>query len=90
MSETVKTEREEGLEFALQLMGASSEALANTTNTLLDNLTAERDELRAEIAAMRHGVELLLNGQWMPTSDALLRALWPSADAIDRFKRGDS
>lgn len=82
-----KTEREEGLELALQLMGASAEQLAGTTNTLIDNLTAERDELRAETAAMRHGVELLLEGNWMPTPDALRRALWPSADMIDRFRK---
>jgi hypothetical protein len=37
-----KTEREEGLELALTLMGASAEGLAHTTNTLIDNLTAER------------------------------------------------
>lgn len=86
---TSKTEREEGLELALTLMGASSEGLAKTTNTLIDNLTAERDELRAEIAAMRHGIELMLDGNWMPTSEALRRALWPSADMIDRFRKAD-
>lgn len=84
---TLKSEREDGLELALQLMGVSAEGLAKTTNTLIDNLTAERDELRAEIAAMRHGIELMLDGNWMPTSDALRRALWPSADMIDRFRK---
>ena len=83
---TEKTEREQGLELALHLMGASAEGLAKTTNTLIDNLTAERDELQAELKAVRHGIELLLEGNWMPTSEALLRALWPSADMVDRYR----
>lgn len=85
-TEETPSDREKGLEFALQLMGASAEGLANTTNHLIDNLTAERDEMRAELAATRHGVDLLLDGNWMPTGDALRRALWPSADMVDRFR----
>ena len=90
-ADTEKTEREEGLELALQLMGASAAGLAGTTNTLIDNLTAERDELRATITAIRQQIELLVVGKWMPTPDAILRALWPSKEFVNRCKRdGDT
>lgn len=83
---TQKTEREEGLELALRLMGASSEALAGTTNTLIDNLTAERDELRAELHAIRDRIEGLMSGPYMPSSDSIRLALWPSAATIEKFR----
>jgi len=82
--QAAKTEREEGLELALTLMGASAEGLAHTTNTLIDNLTAERDELRAELAAIREGIDGMLSGPYMPTSDAIRLALYPSAAAIEK------
>ena len=85
MTNVQKTEREEGLELALQLMGASSEGLARTTNTLIDNLTAERDELRAEIHAVRDRIDMLLSGPYMPSADSLRSALWPSKATIDKF-----
>lgn len=88
--QATKTEREKGLELALTLMGASAEGLAHTTNTLLDNLTAERDELRAELSAIREVIDGMLSGPYMPTPDAIRLALWPSAHTINKFKRGES
>ena len=88
-TETQKTEREEGLELALQLMAANSEGLAKTTNTLIDNLTHERDELRATLAAIRDRVSSIVEGQWMPTPHAITKALWPSDEEIAWFKGGE-
>ena len=88
-TETQKTEREEGLEFALQLMGASSESLAKTTNTLIDNLMHERDELRATLDAIRDRVSVLMQGPWMPAPHAVEEALWPSDEEIAWFKGGE-
>lgn len=83
-----KTEREEGLEFALQLMGASSEGLAKTTNTLLDNLTAQRDELQAEVNAIRDTIQRMYEQPFMPNPEYVIRALWPSADTINHYRKG--
>jgi hypothetical protein len=87
---TEKTEREEGLELALQLMGASAEGLANTTNSLIDNLTAERDELRATLAAIRDQIDGLFGLAWTPSQTAILRAIWPSKDVINRYQQGET
>lgn len=88
MGTEAKTEREEGLELALQLMGASSEALAGTTNTLIDSLTAERDELRAELAAIRDQIEGLFALAWAPSQNTILRALYPSEHVVKFYKEG--
>lgn len=88
MSEAQKTEREEGLEFALQLMGASAGQLAGTTDRLIDNLTAERDELRAELSAIRDQIEGLFGLAWAPSQHAIYLALWPSAATIDHYRKG--
>lgn len=68
----------------VQILEANSAALAHTTNTLIDNLTAQLDEERATVAAIRDQIESLLSGPWMPTSDALRGALWPSKEAVRR------
>lgn len=82
-----ETEREQGLELALHLMGASAAQLAGTTNTLIDNLTAEQDELRATLDAVRAEVMEMLYGKWMPTPHAIERALWPSEETIKQILR---
>lgn len=73
-----------------QILEQNSKDLAWTTNTLIDNLTVERDELQAEIKAVRAAVEVLLSGPYMPMPDAIRLALWPSAHSINRFRRSDA
>lgn len=52
------------------------------TNALLERYQADADRLRAELFAVRRGISHLLRGPWMPTSDALLRSLWPTPEEI--------
>ena len=84
MNET-QTEREQGLEFALQLMGASVDGLAQTTNTLIDNLTAQLEYEHARSEAVADQIERLVAGPYMPTPAAILQALWPSEATIKAF-----
>jgi len=55
---------------------------AATTNTLIDSLTLSAETAKAEIRAIRSGINALLDGPWMPTSDAIRGALWPSEAEI--------
>jgi len=73
-----------------RILERNSKDLAWTTNTLVDNLTAERDELSAELKAIRDAVDGLLSGPYMPTPVSIRLALWPSAHAINKFKRATS
>lgn len=83
---TAPTERQPISPLVASIITANATQLAATTNTLLDDLTAERDRLRAELDTIRVGVTELLNGPWMPTPDAIERALYPSRAAVDRFR----
>ena len=69
-----------------QILEQNSRNLAFTTNALIDNLTARLDEERAELAAVRDEIQRLLAGSWMPTSDALIRALYPAGSTINSYK----
>ena len=81
------SDREQGLELALQLMGASAAGLAGTTNQLIDNLTAERDDLYATLDAVRDGIEQLVSGPFMPTPKGIVSALWPSEETVNLYRK---
>lgn len=68
------------------LIGANMDALNWTTNTLLDSLSADLAKSQATVDAIRDGVIELLSGDYMPTPDAIQRALFPSAAMVDRFR----
>lgn len=84
--EDVPGEREAGLELALQLTGVMAGNLAVTTNQLIDNLTAERDELQATLDAVRDLIQTKLEGDFMPTPLAITRALYPSDVVVDQYR----
>lgn len=54
-----------------------------TTNQLIDNLTADLAEARAELDAVRTGVNDALDGPYMPQPDTIRRALYPPKAMID-------
>lgn len=72
-----------------ELLGAifsqMSSDRAYTTNALLDNYKGQAEKAEATLDAIRWKVEVLLDGDYMPTPTALLRAMWPSDDLIKTF-----
>lgn len=59
---------------------------ANTTNTLLDNYQRENADLRAELAAVRYGVQKQFDGDYMPSEKRVISALYPSDTYVDLFR----
>jgi hypothetical protein len=78
--------REAGLELALMLMGKMSTDASFTTNALLDGYKTDYEKAQATIRAIRAQVEGLCSGPWMPSTAALMDALWPNAEAIEYHK----
>jgi hypothetical protein len=70
----------------IQILEANATALAHTTNALIDGLQAQLDDERATVAAIRDQISMLLDGPWMPTPSAILRALWPSEKTLNRYR----
>ncbi len=68
------------------LMSASLAETQRITNTVIDNLTEQEATSRAELAADRARIRVLLNGPYQPSSTAIEAALWPSDEDIDRFR----
>lgn len=58
-----------------------------TTNRLLELADARIEAAEAELYAIRHGVDQLLAGKWMPTPDAIREAVFePSQKLIEEYK----
>lgn len=73
-----------------QVLEANSKGLAWTTNTLIDNLTHQAETAEATLKAIREQIELLFSGPYAPSQNAVLRALWPSEEYIDRCRPADA
>jgi hypothetical protein len=72
-----------------QLLEANMTQTHAVTNAVIDNLTRNRDEANATLAAIRAGVFRLLSGPYMPTSEAIREALWPSADMVNAHRKAE-
>lgn len=68
------------------LITASLSVTHQTTDRLVDSLTAQLADREAELAAIRWSVGELLAGDYMPMPWAIQRALHPSAELVDRFR----
>lgn len=75
--------------FVVQLLEANSDALAYTTNKLLDAYKEQAETNQATLDAIRSHIDSLLSGPWMPTPDTLLRALWPTKELVDKYRKTD-
>lgn len=69
---------------ALQLMAQSAADAAFTTNTLLDGYQQRNAELETELTLIHERIADLLAGPWMPSPDAIRRAICPSLGDIKR------
>lgn len=65
-----------------ELMTASLTMSHNTTNTYIDIIESQLKATRAELDAVRAGVNDLISGPWMPTPAAIRSALYPSEGAV--------
>lgn len=70
-----------------QLIEASLAQTFAATDLVVEGLEADLDNALAELAAIREGVLRLLDGRYMPTPAAIERALYPSAELVEDFKR---
>jgi chemotaxis regulatin CheY-phosphate phosphatase CheZ len=70
-----------------QVITAMISQTHDTTNRLIDSLTEQLSESQAEVDAIRAGVAELLDGPYMPTPDAIYRALYPSEAMRERYRR---
>ena len=58
----------------------------DTTNRLVDSLQSQVNETRATLDAVRYEVRRLLIGDYMPTPDVLIRALYPRQETVNQFR----
>lgn len=70
------------------LITRNADDLANTTNYLLDRLTAERDEARATLGAIRIGMNHLLNQPWVPSENAIAQVIYSPDPALIASEMG--
>lgn len=77
----------EASDLVIQLMQASQAQTAGITTSVIDSLTEQLADSRAEVSAIRNRIDALFAGPYMPTPDAVLAALWPDADDRERFRR---
>lgn len=64
------------------VLSAMFKDTAATTDALLDSYKHRADRAEAELWLVREQIGRLLEGPYMPTSQALLAALWPSDNAV--------
>lgn len=80
----------ETLGFILQLQANSSAESAHITNELLDKYMADAKFQKAKVELIQAGVDELLSGPWMPTTGALVRALYPSNEQVEAFMANEN
>lgn len=61
----------------------------DTTNRLIDSLTAQLADAHARAAAVEAGVLALIYGDYAPTTAAIERALFPSAELVARYRNDE-
>lgn len=59
------------------------EDTAATTTNVIEMFKRDEARLKAELWLIREQIGTLLDGPWMPTSHALMAALYPSRAAVE-------
>lgn len=70
----------------VQILDQMNRDSAFTTNALLDSLMHQLETADATLEAIRDQMDLLMSGDVMPTSSAIMRRLWPSDKLVDRYR----
>lgn len=65
-----------------QLVQRNYDDYAATSQALIDSLSEQLTLARAELDAIRAGVEYAYSGPWQPREDTVRRALHPDEDSI--------
>ena len=77
----------EAAELVGRLVQANYNHYANTTSRLISNYRNQLADREAELAAIRHRIEDLLCSDYMPSSDAIAKAVfYPSKDLMDSLR----
>lgn len=75
----------EGMDLFARLMEQNVRDAAYTTNALLEGYRRRADRAEATLDAIRYRMGVLFSGDYMPAEHAIMRALNPSDELIDRF-----
>lgn len=79
---------------AVQLMGdlmtQSAQDNYAVMNSLMDSYKRGRNEARAELALIREAIEDMFSGPFLPNSDYVLKALYPTRRQIDERMKSDA
>lgn len=77
----------EGLPLVAQLIHANAMQTAEAQQRVIDSLQWDVDRLQAALDLSQGRVFDLCDGEWMPTTRAILRALRPTREEIERRAR---
>lgn len=69
-----------------QILSANAAHTATITNAVVDSLTEQVETLTATITAIRQEILDVLDGDYMPTPDAIARRLYPSDETVDAHR----
>lgn len=83
--ETITIRKDFG-EFMAALWEQSKRDYDFTVNSLIDAANTRADRAETTLAWVREAIGYLLDGDYMPTSAALHRALYPSWELVERLR----
>ena len=72
-----------------QVMGAHAQMTNDVSSRLIDSLTKERNELRAELAIIRDDLNEAFSGDWMPSPRMVFRLMYPTLARIEAHMNGE-
>jgi hypothetical protein len=82
--ETITIRKDFGI-FMAKLYEQSARDVQWTTNQIIEGLTDRAERAEATLEAVRFVVGSLMAGDFMPTSAAVIRALYPSEAMVKRL-----
>lgn len=81
------TEISEQTRFVALIMGNMAAQSASTADTLIESYREEAADRTAELAIIRERLALMFAGPYAPSESAIFRALRPTRDDINEYRR---